>query len=269
MPVSGDELRSIAESLTALASSLEGGSTIPSVPTIPDPMDCLGGVWPTQTLPYPISYPPSDVPSGALDIGHYDRKMANCPDGTVLVIGDSLVQALPTFKIGPYVEGFGVGGETLRRCINRISRGGLIRRAGAVVLASGINELANFAYYSPYTPDQITNNLAFMHAGLAAQATGKWVIRDIIPVDEPRLISTLSSDYEGMNFKIKLANQRIRAAWAVTQAQVEFVGLEEELADPSGNLADVYHIDGLHLTRAGDDIQTAGIRDALQRLEIF
>ncbi|MBY3256459.1 hypothetical protein HFN78_27850 [Rhizobium laguerreae] len=51
---------------------------------------------------------------------------------------------------------------------------------GAVVLATGINELANFAYYSPHSADQITNDLAPMHSGLAAQATGKWVIRDIL-----------------------------------------------------------------------------------------
>jgi hypothetical protein len=50
---------------------------------------------------------------------------------------------------------------------------------GAVVLATGINELANFAYYSPHSAE-ITNDLASMHSGLAAQATGKWMTRDIL-----------------------------------------------------------------------------------------
>jgi lysophospholipase L1-like esterase len=192
--------------------------------------------------------------------------MAHCPDGTIMALGDSIVQDMVTWKIGPFVEGFGVGGESLRRCLNRLQRGGLIHRAGAVILATGINELANFAYYGPYNADQITNNLAFMHSGLAAQATGKWVVRDILPVDEPVLVANLSSNYSGMNAKIDLANQRIRAAWANSSAQVQFVELKAQLVDSSGNLADSYHIDGMHLSRAGDDIQCASIKAALQRL---
>lgn len=268
MTSAADTIRAIATSLAALASSVEEIPTGGSEPALPPAIDCLAGTWPTQTIPYPISYPSSDVPSSAIDLNCYDRTMALCHDGTIGVWGDSLVQAMVAGKISPFVQTFGVGGETLRRCFNRLARGGLIHRAGAVVLATGINELANFACYAPYTADQITNNLAFMHSGLAAQATGKWVIRDILPIDEPVWVA-INISYSGMNAKIDLANQRIRAAWATSAAQVEFVPLKDQLVDGAGNLADAYHIDGLHLNRDGDDIQCTGIKAALRALGVI
>ncbi len=85
----------------------------------------------------------------------------------------------------------------------------MVPRTGAVVFASGINELSNLTGYAPYSADVITDNIAFMHSGLAAQATGKWVIRDILPVDEPGLVATVHPRYAGMNSKIDMANAKI------------------------------------------------------------
>jgi hypothetical protein len=242
-----------------------GGET---APTIPAGTECLGGVWPSSVL-FPINLFPNDLTPTAVDLSYYDRKMWHCPDGTIIVLGDSIVQDMIGSKISRFVETFGVGGETLRRCFNRIARGGLIHRAGAVVLATGINDLANFTYNGQYTPQQLANGNAYLHAALAAQATGKWVIRDILPVDEPVLCATVNAGYAGMNVKIDLTNQAIRAAWANSAAQVAFVGLREQLVDSSGNLADANHIDGMHLSRAGDDIQCASIKAALQALGVI
>jgi hypothetical protein len=45
--------------------------------------------------------------------------------------------------------------------------------------------------------------------------------------------------------------------------------LKDQLIDASGNLGDAYHIDDLHLNVAGDDIQCAGIKAALQLLGVI
>lgn len=269
MTAIGDSIRAVALSLEAIATAVDnipiGGS---APPVIPAGVDCLGGTWPSS-ISFPIGLASNDTLPTAVDLGYYDRLMAHCPDGTILVTGDSIVQDSVAGKISQFAQTFGVGGESLRRCINRIARGGLIHRAGAVVFASGINELANFTYYSPYTTAQITDNIAYMHSGLAAQATGKWVICDILPVDEPILCANVSANYSGMNAKIDMANTKVRNAWASSSAQVQFVGLKAQLVDGSGNLADANHIDGMHLSRAGDDIKCAGIKVALQALGVI
>lgn len=272
MTAIGDSIRAVALSLEAIADAVDAIPVgAPVEPTIPVGVDCLAGTWPTgPNYPaFPIGLQPNDTLPTAVDLGYYDRLMAHCPDGTILITGDSIVQDLVAGKISPFAQAFGVGGESLRRCINRIARGGLIHRAGAVVFASGINELANFTAYSSYSAAVITDNIAFMHSGLAAQATGKWVIRDILPVDEPLLCNTVTANYAGMNAKIDMANTKVRNIWATSPAQVQFVGLKAQLVDGTGNLADANHIDGMHLSRAGDDIQCAGIKAALQALGVI
>ena len=254
----GDTFRSIATAFD----NIPGGGL--STYTMPTGVDCLGDVWPTALLPYPLGYTSNDTVPTAVDLGYYDRKMAHCLNGTIMVLGDSIVQDMVTWKIGPFVEGFGVGGESLRRCLNRLSRGGLIHRAGAVVLASGVNELANFAYYNAYPLEAKLNNIAVMHQCVAAQATGKWVIREILPVNEPVLVANVSSNYAGFNAQVDAVNARIRLAWASSTARVEFARPKAQLVDNSGNLADANHIDGMHLSMAGDDIQCASIKAALQ-----
>lgn len=184
-----------------------------------------------------------------------------------MVIGDSMVQDMVAFKMGHGVETFGVGGESLRRTINRLGRGGLITRAGAVVFASGINEISNFSAYASYSWDVVANNVAVMHQCVAAKATGKWVVRDILPVDEA-VLSALDSRWNGMNAKITDVNARIHAAWSGSAAQVAFASPGACLLDASGQLADANHIDGLHLSRAGDDLVSASIKTALAAVGI-
>lgn len=274
MTAIGDSIRAVALSLQTIADAVDAIPVgEPIEPVIPAGIDCLAGTWPTgPNYPsFPIGLQPNDPDTQFMTslLSYYDRLMAHCPDGTISMIGDSIVQDTVAGKISQFVQTFGVGGESLRRCINRIARGGLIHRAGAVVFASGINELSNFTAYGSYSAAVITDNIAYMHSGLAAQATGKWVICDILPVDEPVLCANVSANYSGMNAKIDMANTKVRNVWASSPAQVQFVGLKAQLVDGSGNLADANHIDGLHLSRAGDDIKCAGIKTALQTLGVI
>lgn len=263
----GDSLRTIAASVDALeaAPPPSGGSA-----TLPPAANCWAGTWPTSILPFPIPLFPNDAepPGATWALSYYDRTMAHCPDGTIMAIGDSIVQDMVPFKIRHGVMNFGIGGESLRRTINRLSRGGLITRAGAVVLASGINEISNFSAYAPYTWEQIANNVQLMHQCVAAKARGKWVIRDILPVDEP-ILAASDSRWTGMNAKINDVNARIRAAWAGSQATVAFSAPGPQLRDASGNLADANHIDGLHLSRPGEDTVAASDKAALNAVGII
>lgn len=258
----GNSLRLIAESMETIAASvdaIESSIPLPTEPVIPAAVNCYNGIWPTNVLPFPLGYPSNDVETSAMTtlLSYYDRKMAHCPDGTIAIFGDSQVQDMVAFKLGMFVETFGVGGETLRRCFNRLGRGGLITRAGAIGLATGINELANFSYNAPYTHEQIANNIATMHQCLAAKATGKWVIRDILPVDEP-VLTVLDSRWAGMNAKIDDVNSRIHSVWSTSSATVRFVSVKAALVDAAGNLADVNHIDGLHLSASGENVVANG-----------
>ena len=114
----------------------------------------------------------------------------------------------------------------------------------------------------------VANNVAVMHQCVAAKATGKWVIRDILPVDEPVLAAS-DSRWTGMNAKIADVNTRIHAAWSGSAAQVAFASPGASLLDAPGQLADANHIDGLHLSKAGHDIQAASIAAALGAVGII
>lgn len=267
MSALGDDIRDIAVQLNSIATSVDSLSSGGGSPTIPTGVDCLGGTWPPSGLSYPISYPAGDVDNNSVSLGYYDRKMAHCPDGTILVLGDSIVQDMVAFKIHPFAECFGYGGESFRRLMNRMDRGGLIHRAGATVILSGINDLANFTGNGVLSNHVARTNLEYMHQFLAGAATGKWVICDILPVDETHLAAS-NSDYNGMNAEIASTNTLIHGAWASSAADVEFVDVKASLIDGSGNLADANHIDGMHLSRAGHDIATAGINAALTALSI-
>jgi len=264
----GDSIRAVSVSLNSIATAVDNiPIVIGSIPSIPTSVDCLAGTWPSS-IPYPLSLFPNDTIPTSVNLGYYDRLMTHCPDGTILIIGDSIIQDMVASKISQFAQTFGVGGESLRRCINRIDRGGLIHRAGAVVFASGINELSNFTAYAPYSSEVLTDNIAYMHSGIAAQATGKWVVCDILPVDETLLVSTVSSNYTDMNSKIDAANTKVRNAWASSAAQVQFVSVKTQLLDGTGNLADINHIDGMHLSTNGHDIYTNGIKIGLQNLGV-
>jgi len=265
----GDSIRGVALSLGAIATAVDN---IPVVvgptPVLPTGIDCLGGTWPSS-IPYPLSLFPNDTLPTSVNLGYYDRLMTHCPDGTILMIGDSITQDLCGGKISQFLQTFGVGGESLRRTINRIGRGGLINRAGAVVFASGINELSNFTSYAPYSTEVLTDNMAYMHSGMAAQATGKWIICDILPVDEDVLVANVSANYAGMNAKIDQANTKIRNTWSGSAAQVQFVSVKSQLIDGTGNLADTNHIDGMHLSVNGHNIFCNGIKSGLQNLGVI
>lgn len=263
MSALGDSIRAKAADLISIAADVDA---LGAAPTVPTGVDCLGGTWPPSGITYPISYPAGDTDGQPVLVSYYNRKMAHCPDGTVTVLGDSLVQDMVDWKVHPFAQCFGKGGESFRRLFNRMTSGGLIYRSGCMVILSGINDLCNFAGNGALSTHVAKNNLAFMHGKLASAATGKWVICDLLPADEPFLVSNHGSDYSGLNAEITSTNADVRAAWLASAATVSFVDVKASLVDGNGDLADVNHIDGMHLSRAGHNILAAGINTAVSSL---
>lgn len=232
---------------------------------LPTAVDCLAGTWPPTGLSYPVGYPAGDTDGYPGLNNMYYRRMAHCPDGKIAILGDSIVHDMIASHVHPHAEQFGYGGESFRRLMNRIPYGGLITRAGCMVILCGINDLANFTGNGALSTHEARDNLEFMHQKLAASATGKWVICDILPCDET-LIAASDSSWSGMNAEIADTNILVRSAWASSAATVAFVDVKSSLVDGSGDLADANHTDGLHLSKAGHDILTAGMAAAVSSI---
>ena len=148
---------------------------------------------------------------------------------------------------------FAIGGESMRALLNRINQSS-IHRAGACVLLTGINDLANTSYYPSF--QNAADTVIYMHQHqLEPAMTGKWVVVKILPVVDG--ICTVP------NWAVNAVNSFMQTKYGNRQNTV-LVDVTAQLA-PQGQLA--YHIgDGVHLNAGGYAILKSAISSALTTL---
>lgn len=226
-------------------------------------VDCLAG-----TIPATLSYPAGDAASDFTWnteanwlMGYYDRLSVNAPDGSIPFIGHSIIQGMPVNAASPFGINMGIGSESMRHCLNRLNRNGtqdLIRRAGAVVLMTGLCDLGNTTYYGPWTNGNASGTIteAMLYPKLRNWISGKWVICKILPVTE--------SISPGCNAQIAIVNAAI---------DTRFGGLPNvAIVNPptqfGNDLPSQYTIDGTHPNKAGYALITPLIASALHSLGV-
>ncbi len=181
-------------------------------------------------------------------IAYHRRMDKNLPVGSVLFIGDSIIQGLAVSAVTPKGVNYGIGNDTSFGVLNRLSLYHSLNTAEAVVLAIGHND---FKYRN------VDETIDIVHKILKYIPGSKKVILCAVhPID-----SNIHSTYVS-NPKIKQLNKRL-GSLSKQYANVFFLNMEKSLSH-NGSLLQKYHIgDGVHLSKKGYDLWTQQLKIAL------
>jgi lysophospholipase L1-like esterase len=187
----------------------------------------------------------------------YRTAMANEPDGSLMLIGDSMIERGDFSRLGVHIN-LGISGESVRQLYRRLDEHdangapNYIHRAGPLVVLTAVNDLSDSRNGSE------TNTAATMRAifeRMNSWMTGKIIIVKLIKLDSA--IHSVPSENE-----IDLTNAEIDHAFGRNPA-VTIIDINPIVA-PSGSLLPRYHNgDGQHLSEAGYDVLIQAIQDAL------
>lgn len=122
-------------------------------------------------------------------------QLANLPENTVLVMGDSMVQGMAVSSIHPNAVNFGIGSETSLETLSRLRSYAPLEQAACVIVVTGVNDVLN----------QNTEH-TFEHLKVIIRtlpSTKPIFISQLLPVDE-----TIASR-QGLNKRIEKINQQI------------------------------------------------------------
>lgn len=183
----------------------------------------------------------------------YQRRMdGNVPDRAVIFIGDSLTQGLSTDAVACPSVNYGIGSDTTVGVLGRLGEYGSLKRASAVVLAIGVNDL-----------------LFRDNAGIVENYRR---ILASLPPDLPVVCSALLPIHEPIYGPSAVTNARIRElntalkALCSNQPRCEFSDAGPDLTDGSGNLRETLQdSDGIHLNARGNAIWIGVLKGALER----
>lgn len=186
----------------------------------------------------------------------YERVDKNVPSGSVVVMGDSLIQGLCVPAIAQsnaYVAvGFGIGGDTLEGITVRLRRLEAKEFASAIVIQGGINDLLMGA-----SNDEFKRRYSLM--------------LDAIPEGKP-FVSVLMFPLDECKWGI--SNTRIEDLnkWISNMIDKKDHGavcdLCQYLSEPlTVGIREEYHIgDGLHLNKAGNEVFLRELRRTIDAI---
>jgi lysophospholipase L1-like esterase len=187
----------------------------------------------------------------------YRTTMASEPDGSLLLIGDSMIEYGDFTALGSHLN-LGIAGESARQLYNRLDENDVngnpnyIHRAGGLVILTAVNDLSD-----PRNGSEANTaaTMAYIFERMNSWLTGKVVIVKLVKVDSA--IHSVPSENE-----IDLVNAEIDNAFGNNPA-VTIIDLNPIVA-PQGSLLPQYHNgDGQHLSQAGYDILIQAIQGAL------
>ena len=182
----------------------------------------------------------------------YQARMdGNVPDGAVLFIGDSMTQGLCVSAVFPLSVNYGIGSDTTAGVLERLSTYRSIQKAGAVVLAIGVNDM-KFR-----SNEEILRNFAAIAARIPERVP--IVFSAVLPLNEKKREErrVLYRD------RIKMLNARL-GEFCRNSPRLFFLDVGPLLSDETGNLADEYDDgDGVHLNAKGNAVWIAGLREKI------
>jgi len=174
----------------------------------------------------------------------------NVEDGSILLFGDSLTQGLLSCRIDARAVNFGIGRDDSRGGLERMRSHGSLKRARAVVITFGINDLS---IQRPVF--EIVDNISQM--AILAPKEAKVLVNAVLPIHEA-LFTKVS------NSKILELNEALDKL-CETRDRLEFCNPWHLLIDENGNLADEFHNgDGLHLNSTGNEVWINELRRSLE-----
>lgn len=240
------DINAHCDAIKALTPSIPSGGS----PSFPPALDC----WNPLTNMPGMEIPPSSFMTTLMT--NYVRMQANIKDGTVLLLGDSNIQQLAASALTVRAENLAMGGQDTRQLLNHINALTANRRAGALVIGAGVCDLGEvgvvgqngYVFYN--TPAEAAGTVIVLWNNYIIprmRATGKYVIREIIPVNESLAQPVTNAAVETVN-----------AYWRTTFATWPNVRVV--------SAAGVTLRDGLHADDAGNATQISRINAALTSL---
>lgn len=186
---------------------------------------------------------------------YHKRIDGNVPAGAIIFIGDSLTQGLCVSAVAAHSVNYGIGSDTTFGVLKRLEHYSSINKAGAVVIAIGVNDFRH------RTDTEIIHNYQTIldripdHIPVISSA--------VLPIDEQ---AHQNRGWGDISQRIKSLNSRLERLIG-TKENVFFVDAGPGLTEDTGNLADIYHIgDGVHLNPAGNAIWIDSLKNELQKL---
>ena len=182
---------------------------------------------------------------------HHVRIDGNVPEGAVVFLGDSIFQGLYVEAVAPASVNYGIANDTTVGVLQRLPKYGAIKRAGAVVVAIGTNDLR---YRSN---EEIIRNFATIAEQLPRNIP--IIFSAPLPVDE-----SVQAGWKGWNERISGLSQGLKAL-AARSPNLVHVDAGPLLVDSRGNLAAENHTDGVHLNTKGNAVLIGELQKAMKR----
>jgi lysophospholipase L1-like esterase len=180
----------------------------------------------------------------------YQRVDKNVSSGSVIFIGDSLIQGLAVSEISPKAVNFGIGHDTTEGILKRLHHYQSIQRAKALIIAVGFNDLnkiddhtllANFDAILEGIDEHVAVYISALH-----------------PVDERLVQHSQISNQRIQAINLQLAEK------TKAKANIYFSSVYAKLSK-NGKLDSRYHIgDGIHLNKLGNELWIAQLRKDLE-----
>jgi lysophospholipase L1-like esterase len=258
-----------AQQIESLAQEIQNLAGANPPTGLPATLDCLNGTVPSTTNMY------SDELNETAWLNKrsaYRTTMKNAASGSIICIGDSMIERNDWSAVSQYCVNLGISGESARQFHYRLnetdinSQPNLIHRAGAVVVLTGVNDLSDtrngisgsVSTTAGYT--NAANTVGPILQKLAGWFTGKGVIVKLVKVDTSIFSVPHNSGIDLVNAYID-THYGSKSDWAV-------VDINPTVA-PSGSLLSQYHVDGQHLNAAGYAVLNAAVKTALQGLSVI
>ncbi len=192
--------------------------------------------------------------------GHYRHMIRlharmddNVPDGAVIFIGDSITQGLCVSAVVPLSVNYGISGDTTTGVLKRLPTYRSMRRAGAIVVAIGINDTAD------RTNEEILRN--YLSIAKQMPKNVPVIFSGVLPVDEK------VQKVVGWNQRIQALNANLKS-FIGKSTNLFFVDAGYLLVDAEGNLAREYHDGkGVHLNPKGNAIWIKELRKTIMSVQ--
>lgn len=187
---------------------------------------------------------------------YHVRMDGNVPDRSVVFIGDSLTQGLCSDAVSYPSVNYGIGGDTTVGVLTRLAEyRQSLRRASAVVLAIGVNDMKFRDNH------QIVENYRRILQVLPEKVSV--VCSAVLPVNE----DIYSNPSIVNNARITDLNASLKVLCS-TDLRCIFVDARRRLIDANGNLSTAFQDgDGIHLNAVGNRIWIEELRDGLSKAQ--
>lgn len=181
----------------------------------------------------------------------HDWMDGSVPPGSVMFLGDSLIQSLCVAAVAPDGVNYGIGGDTTGGLLYRMGHYHSLSRCRAAVIQVGVNDLSSFS----------NTDILRDYTHLLDAVSQPVIVCGLLPVNE--------RDHEaltGYNIRIRALNRDLEQL-CQRQSNRIFLDSGPHLADESGQLAASNHVgDGVHLSSTGYGIWISDLRHALEAL---